>query len=274
MPCQVTDLQILNMDVLGGHSSACPMSPQLLTVCGYSSWSNPWRGWQLKAICWPHSRGHKSFLKGDLGRGESPCPIIHPQRIQVQPSPAPPPFFSLKTTLPQLWIPAINSISDFITRVCFHLPLLWIIILCFYIYDQLFKVPLERLTTAQLSIIAIIVCLFVFRKQHRLGNVKTAFGFEQLCFGGGVSPPAVNVLHRSIFLSICSPAILQVTVNKTSHKTAKGLLLFPTHWLSYLWHRLLFLSPFPTPQKHPWPKDPWESRRDLRNSWEELFKKS
>lgn len=174
---------------LGGaitQPARCPLNYSLFM--GIPSEAIPEGGWQLKAICWPQSLGHKFFLWGDLA-GE--ISMSHHTSTEnsgsTQPSPALL-FSPLKTTFPQLWIPAINSISDSITRVCFHLPLLWIIILCFYIYDQLFKVPLERLTTAQLSIIAIIICLFVFRKQHRLGNVKTAFGVEQLCFGGAFLP--------------------------------------------------------------------------------------
>ena len=105
----------------------------------------------------------------------------------------------------QLQILALSFISGSVIRVCFHLPLLQIITLWFYIYDQLFKGPLEGLTTAQLSITAIITCLFVFRKQHRLENAKTAFGVEQLCFGGRFSPccKCVTLKHISIHLQLC-----------------------------------------------------------------------
>lgn len=59
----------------------------------------------------------------------------------------------------------------------------------------------ECLTTAQLSIIAKIICLFVFQKQHRPGTVKTAFGYEQLCFGGCLScSKCVTLKHISIHL--------------------------------------------------------------------------
>ena len=63
----------------------------------------------------------------------------------------------------------------------------------------------EGLTTAQLSITATIICLFVFRKQHRLGNAETAFGVEQLCFGGRFSPcyKCVTLKHISIHLQLC-----------------------------------------------------------------------
>lgn len=226
--------------------------PHTLSItysCESFCWGNPWKGLTAKGFLLTTQVGAK--VLPEAGPGSISMSITCPQ---------PRPFLLVfeRPTFTQFWILALSSISDFVNRVCFHLPFPQIIILRFYIYDQLFKIPLEHLTTAQLSITAIIIYLLVFREQHGLGNENTAFGIEQLCLGG-VSPLAVNVLHWSIFLSICSPAILQVTVNKTSNITAKGLLLFPIHQLSITCAKGIGIR---TPKQNLQPRGPEESQEE------------
>lgn len=173
--------------------------PHTLSItysCESFCWGNPWKGLTAKGFLLTTQVGAK--VLPEAGPGSISMSITCPQ---------PRPFLLVfeRPTFTQFWILALSSISDFVNRVCFHLPFPQIIILRFYIYDQLFKIPLEHLTTAQLSITAIIIYLLVFREQHRLGNENTAFGFEQLCFRGRFSPccKCVTLKHISIHLQSC-----------------------------------------------------------------------